>query len=233
MMSLAPIALSPVPSSPNDGRPVTTRFCTPLWTSVYAPEAPKQVLGGPSGPGWHGPAPPLPASATQMSPFLATARPRGLSRPLATIVQGAGGVGLGECACALGAAAIAATAANANSVVLRLPSPPYVGRGGGLHPSRKDLPNPARIVPGPPADTQCGGTPPSSSYRCMSSREAATTASGVIPRCWAITGAGADAPYRSSPSAVPRSPTSADQPNVAPASSETRRQISGGSTSSR
>ncbi len=87
---------------------------------MYAPDAPKHEAGEPgSSPGWHGPAPPRPASATQMSPFLATEIPRGLSSPLATTFQ----LPVPLCACALGTATTAAMAASARMFLLRI-SPP-------------------------------------------------------------------------------------------------------------
>ena len=108
-----PSASSPVPCVANDGRPETTRFCTPLCTTVNAPLRPKHTGGasGSSGLATHGPAPPLPDSAIQRSPFLAMSMPRGLSSPLATTFQRA----VALVAWRLGTATSAAITASASS----------------------------------------------------------------------------------------------------------------------
>src|SRR6185437_14362780 len=77
-----PIAELPVPSSPYDGRPVSTRRWPLPSMRVTEPECPKQA--GPSGPAKQGPAPPAPASATYNPPLGENANPRGLFSQEAT-----------------------------------------------------------------------------------------------------------------------------------------------------
>src|SRR5690606_365792 len=65
------------------------------------------------------------------------------------------------------------------------------------------------------------------------SRATRTTSSRVNPKCSNSSSAGADAPKRSMPIERPDQPVHRSQPNVLPASMDTRAVTAGGSTSSR
>ena len=66
-----------------------------------------------------------------------------------------------------------------------------------------------------------------------SSSASCSTCSGVKPKCWNSSGAGADLPKVSRPQTRPAEPTQRYQPSLTPASMATRRLTAAGSTDSR